>query len=711
MKRSILIKTDCNCSMPGIVRALDQENFDKAAAAQISKGRKRPVLTAVGKYISRKEGKLTKRINKILRKNARELARKAAAAYSKRMYGKLQKYREDQPRDYHGRWTDSSGSLDAEIAANDNANTPNAYSLDMRSDDFEQRFLKDGGTESRAEHMAERVDDLIYEAGGHNTGTALGDDAAAKTAVMEHLSAALIDKPEWDKLMHATYTVIPDSLREGISQQLASNVVHEWAKTSSDSSSLSLLMQDLAAQEFGLSWTVADSKVDSRGTFQGKGADFLADRVNRLMFNGILSNEDVKTGLRTFLREMYDQTQADLKANGVKELFVSRGVAQELARGYDEIKMNPISSWSADEKTAYAFAEAGGARTNVSSTMLFTRIPASRVLSTPRTGYGCRGEREVVVLGGPTSAVKMSSADYYNSPNNWSQSVADILKQHEDKLGKAAPFNVDADLDNADWLKTTWDLPPYKSPEFMRVVHDLDAFRKLPVYRHAVRAGLIVNDQWAVKKLAKAANDGLVEEVLQMLREQGMPEEMVDELRDEVIDAYKTAGRAGIAQVGIDASEAMVHQLDVEAAFWAANRGGELMKDFANTTDEAVREVLNQAVEEGWSADDLQSAIEDLGAFGEVRASMIARTELAFAHVQGSLEGWRSTGEVEGKRSILGDLHEVADECDDAAEMGVVDIDDDFGGLGDPPFHPNCFCDLLPVLRAAPELEDDSVEE
>jgi hypothetical protein len=60
-------------------------------------------------------------------------------------------------------------------------------------------------------------------------------------------------------------------------------------------------------------------------------------------------------------------------------------------------------------------------------------------------------------------------------------------------------INIDADLLNADWTKQTWDLPPYKSPEFMRLVppSELEAFKKLPVYKHARKNGLINdNDEW-----------------------------------------------------------------------------------------------------------------------------------------------------------------------------------------------------------------------
>lgn len=57
-------------------------------------------------------------------------------------------------------------------------------------------------------------------------------------------------------------------------------------------------------------------------------------------------------------------------------------------------------------------------------------------------------------------------------------------------------ISLDADQNNADWTKTTWDLPPYKSAEFMHLHPDLEHFRTTPVYNAAVKAGLIVDDEW-----------------------------------------------------------------------------------------------------------------------------------------------------------------------------------------------------------------------
>jgi hypothetical protein len=67
---------------------------------------------------------------------------------------------------------------------------------------------------------------------------------------------------------------------------------------------------------------------------------------------------------------------------------------------------------------------------------------------------------------------------------------------------------------------------------------------------------------------------------------------------------------------------------------------------------------------------------------------------MAAADIRGNLIGWQESGIVSGKQWLLS-----ADACEDCAAYDgvVVDLDDDFGE-GDPPLHPNCRCDVLPVL-------------
>ena len=53
----------------------------------------------------------------------------------------------------------------------------------------------------------------------------------------------------------------------------------------------------------------------------------------------------------------------------------------------------------------------------------------------------------------------------------------------------------DAETSNADWTKTKWDLPKYKSEEFYRILNTMgitiEHFRTLPVYKYNIATGRI----------------------------------------------------------------------------------------------------------------------------------------------------------------------------------------------------------------------------
>ncbi len=240
-------------------------------------------------------------------------------------------------------------------------------------------------------------------------------------------------------------------------------------------------------------------------------------------------------------------------------------------------------------------------------------------------------------------------------------------------------------------------------------------------------------DRWG-KQVAKAdnpddldkfINDALTDEALAQLADELGISDMTDALRDALIEqikqAYSTAVDIGVTEAGFSTTDAMdrvagglppiTEQVDQMAVDYASERGGELIKDLAGTTIDDLRDVLSGAVEDGVSPSDLSDAIQAMGGFSESRADMIARTELANAHVSGNVDGWRETGLVEGKRSILGDLHDIDDQCDDCADAGVVALDDEFApGYTQPPYHPNCICDVEPV-RVMDDGEDQSDSE
>jgi hypothetical protein len=205
------------------------------------------------------------------------------------------------------------------------------------------------------------------------------------------------------------------------------------------------------------------------------------------------------------------------------------------------------------------------------------------------------------------------------------------------------------------------------------------------------------------------------------------PKEIVDDLdlsswdvlagiiTDDTFDTFKTSYERGLSVAGLSEAD-ITKQVDVRATAWSAQRSAELVgkridedgniidnPDSEWSIDESTRDMLRatieQSITDGDSADMLAQKIEDSAAFSDTRATNIARTELANAHMQGNLEGWKGSGVVIGKRSVLGSAHDIDDECDMAAEDGVIGIDETFSnGYDAPPYHPNCVCDLVPVL-------------
>jgi hypothetical protein len=179
--------------------------------------------------------------------------------------------------------------------------------------------------------------------------------------------------------------------------RLAAIAIQTWAATSNDSDRFSLAVQEAAVKEFGLDghqgWDTA--------------APVLSD-----------SASEVAQGT---LRDMHDRTQAWFAERDITEVSLYRGQneyasvddtfdpidlefgheapedtlirATEVGIGDGTVRLRPLSSWSADRRTAYGF-------TTYSGSVMHATVPVSRILSHPRTGFGCLSEEECVVLGG-----------------------------------------------------------------------------------------------------------------------------------------------------------------------------------------------------------------------------------------------------------------------------------------------------------------------
>ncbi|MCL4504106.1 MAG: phage head morphogenesis protein [Deltaproteobacteria bacterium] len=219
--------------------------------------------------------------------------------------------------------------------------------------------------------------------------------------------------------------------------------------------------------------------------------------------------------------------------------------------------------------------------------------------------------------------------------------------------------------------------------------------------------------------LAKAAEDDKIEKLLAELDLAGISATR-EEAAAILAKAAANGGDAVFVQIGFYGKEAagrefdelaaadlltadelaIVNQVNKLAVEWAENRAAELVTKIEESTRDYLRADVTQAVEEGWSTQQLADHLADNFGFSEARSELIARTETAFADCNGNFMAYKSSGVVQGKEWLLGSGHDDDDECDLNADAGVIGLDEAFPS-GDlvPPAHPRCVCDFLPVLE------------
>lgn len=314
-----------------------------------------------------------------------------------------------------------------------------------------------------------------------------------------------------------------------ISRVAIRNLISTWAATSGDHDPYAISLQMAAKDLFGGGTLGHMSYSETYPIEAVQGSWAKAERLYKKHGEG----------LRSFIKAQYDETQSYLAEHGIKELVVCRGVGtsgaltkdfevgragdkaiierrrQAGVRGFD---LQPISSCTLSAARAYDFASY---RDN--STVLFGVVPAKQILSLPSRGFGCTDEQEVTVLSSSGKNHLLSIPYYSRSARSYPgneklrSSARDSvvhelsyvlpefgfhLKQPKEPVaelrifpgtGKAdAIINLDADLEEADWAKHTWDvdLPDFGTEEFNYWLEDrgmtLEQFKKLPVYRYRI---------------------------------------------------------------------------------------------------------------------------------------------------------------------------------------------------------------------------------
>ena len=155
-------------------------------------------------------------------------------------------------------------------------------------------------------------------------------------------------------------------------------------------------MQEVAAKEFGIAGAKA----------WGMSQSTRADVDRRIKANG-----DVYAA---FLHAQYDATQDLFAKAGITEVVLYRGFKFSTPPAWARLPgkdaygntvvngpgretiatLRPLSSFSYSPRQAVNFSDSSSPR------VISATVPVSRILSTPRSGFGCYGEKEYVIVGG-----------------------------------------------------------------------------------------------------------------------------------------------------------------------------------------------------------------------------------------------------------------------------------------------------------------------
>lgn len=193
---------------------------------------------------------------------------------------------------------------------------------------------------------------------------------------------------------------------------LEAHLISTWASTSADTHPVSICNQLAVRDAFGMD---ADDVAVGAASSHLKADDdsIWAQCGNNLGFpaNTPAQLQTLKAALHDFAMAQYQNTQDHLAAKGIDHVYVARGMkttagATDAAK-LDTLRLQPVSSFSANYDTAHNFSGPNGS-------VYLVKVPRQQVFSSYVTGFGCTNEHEVCVLAHPsTTAVQMKGL--YNS--------------------------------------------------------------------------------------------------------------------------------------------------------------------------------------------------------------------------------------------------------------------------------------------------------
>ena len=195
-----------------------------------------------------------------------------------------------------------------------------------------------------------------------------------------------------------------------------SQQARSWAISSSDSNEISVAMHKAIASVFGTEDVVQATDVDAEAEKLYRG--------NKKFYDNMVQT-------------IYDNTQKQLKAQGVKQVALFRGSRYSRDRKPEavvegvfdvEASSNPVTSYSMAYSVARRFG--GATPSEPVAVMLAASVKPENIFATSVTGMGCLTESEVLVLNRNIRAIAVGrhkGSDYYE--NKTPSSVEEFMSE------------------------------------------------------------------------------------------------------------------------------------------------------------------------------------------------------------------------------------------------------------------------------------------
>lgn len=318
------------------------------------------------------------------------LQKRVMSEIRRRQVGKSAEVKFDpaQPRDEEGKWT-TTGAGYGRGQVPDKAGELNAKKVDkMLSGELEKGWCGVGEKE-RQDAKNEICQSLLEEMGISSPDLALDAEQAW----------AMGDK------YNETYDQVND-------------VMGQWAESSNDFDARSLAMQQDAALEFGVEESAftlervnrVRGQADTVATADQLDFAELVTSYGKNSFSPLMPSEQQRAALRA----MYNHTQAQLRAAGLKpgdtvRLYRGVKIDRRTSGAWEtsdivSLTGNALESWSLGRRVAMQFAHGTFDAMNMRGVVFEMDVPVEAIFSTARTGLGCLAEGELVILGIPGEA-------------------------------------------------------------------------------------------------------------------------------------------------------------------------------------------------------------------------------------------------------------------------------------------------------------------